>query len=182
MSDITQGPCGRFRFEEVPIVKVGLIHLDRKRPWPSCLNPETGRQWSEDMKTRMLEMLDQVDQCQVVRTDLEVTVSDDPSLRSALALCSQAGCDVLVCIQPTISDGRLAPVIAQQWGKGEHMLFINHPQEETKVVFVKFAIDIGLFIVFLSGLVFWASPEEQTGEMISGNSLVGSHLMTATLR
>ena len=28
----------------------------------------------------------------------------------------------------------------------------------------------------------WASPEEQTGEMISGNSLVGAHLMTATLR
>ena len=31
-------------------------------------------------------------------------------------------------------------------------------------------------------LVFMASPEEQTGEMISGNSLVGTHLMAATLR
>ena len=56
---------------------------------------------------------------------------------------------MLVCVQPTISDGRLAPVLAQQWGRG---------------------------------LVLWASPEEQTGEMISGNSLVGTHLMTATLR
>ena len=34
--------------------------------------------------------------------------------------CRTEGCDVLVCIQPTISDGRLAPVLAQQWGKGEH--------------------------------------------------------------
>ena len=33
--------------------------------------------------------------------------------------CRTEGCDVLVCIQPTISDGRLAPVLAQQWGKGE---------------------------------------------------------------
>ena len=44
-----------------------------------------------------------------------------------------------MAIQPVISDGRLAPVLAQEWG---------HP------------------------LVLWATPEEQTGEMISGNSLV----------
>ena len=49
--------------------------------------------------------------------------------------------DVLVACQPVISDGRLAPVLAQQW---EHCL------------------------------VLWATPEEQTGEMISGNSLVNT--------
>ena len=47
--------------------------------------------------------------------------------------------DVIVAIQPVISDGRLAPVLAQQWNKP---------------------------------LILWATPEEQTGEMISGNSLV----------
>ena len=47
--------------------------------------------------------------------------------------------DVLVACQPVISDGRLAPVLAQEW---EHCL------------------------------VLWATPEEQSGEMISGNSLV----------
>jgi len=47
--------------------------------------------------------------------------------------------DVLVAIQPVISDGRLAPVLAQEW---------KHP------------------------LIFFATPEEQTGMMISGNSLV----------
>ena len=52
--------------------------------------------------------------------------------------------DVLVACQPVISDGRLAPVLAQQW---EHCL------------------------------VLWATPEEQTGEMISGNSLVNSRII-----
>lgn len=49
------------------------------------------------------------------------------------------GVDVILAIQPVISDGRLAPVLAQQWQKS---------------------------------LVLWATPEEQKGEMISGNSLV----------
>ncbi len=47
--------------------------------------------------------------------------------------------DVLLAIQPVISDGRLAPVMAQVW---------EQP------------------------VVMWATPEEQSGEMISGNSLV----------
>jgi hypothetical protein len=53
--------------------------------------------------------------------------------------------DVLLAIQPVISDGRLAPVLAQEW---------KHP------------------------IVFWATPEEQTGEMISGNSLVIIFMLT----
>jgi len=142
------GPCGRFRFKEYPDINVGLIHLDRKRPWPSCVNPETGNQWSEDMKTKMVGVLEKSGK-KVFRSDEEIKVDDDPTLRNAIDLCKTNEVEVVVAIQPTISDGRLAPVLAQQWGKG---------------------------------LVMWASPEEQTGEMIAGNSLVGSHLMTATLR
>ena len=41
------------------------------------------------------------------------------------------------------SDGRLAPVLSQEWGPG---------------------------------LVFWASPEEQTGEMISGTGWTGCQI------
>ena len=59
--------------------------------------------------------------------------------RKKIFLDSMKSVDVLVACQPVISDGRLAPVLAQQW---EHCL------------------------------VLWATPEEQTGEMISGNSLV----------
>jgi len=149
MDSDVQGANGRFRFSEYPQVKVGLIHLARKRPWPSCLNPETGNQWSEDMKEKMLGILHKVTGGTLYRSDLEVQVDDDPSLRKAVTLCKSKGVEVVVAIQPTISDGRLAPVLAQLWTQG---------------------------------LVFWASPEEQTGEMISGNSLVGSHLMTATLK
>merc|ERR1711892_495673 len=146
----SEGPCGRFRFSEFPAVRIGLIHLDRKRPWPSCVNPETGNQWSDDMKKKMVDILNKSGR-EEFRSDEDVKVDDDPTLRQAVALCKQNGVDVIVAIQPTISDGRLAPVLAQQWGKG---------------------------------LVFWASPEEQTGEMISGNSLVGSNLdwPTAAIR
>merc|ERR1719481_1141549 len=101
------------------------------------------------MKEKMLSILEKLTGGSYFRSDLELQVDDDPSLRKAVVLCKSKGVQVIVAIQPTISDGRLAPVLAQLWGKG---------------------------------LVFWASPEEQTGEMISGNSLVGSHLMVATIR
>ncbi|XP_023338629.1 uncharacterized protein LOC111709235 isoform X2 [Eurytemora carolleeae] len=140
--------CEIFRYEEYPRIKVGLIHLDRKRPWPACINPATGNQWSQDMKTKMLDILDKTG-FTIFRSDEHICVDDDRSLREAVGLCRKAEVNVIVAIQPTISDGRLAPVLAQEWGPA---------------------------------LVFMASPEEQTGEMISGNSLVGTHLMAATLR
>ena len=83
MTSITEGPCGKFRFEDVPRLKIGLVHLDRKRPWPVAINPETGREWRVDMKQRMLDILDKSGHS-VVRSDMRVTVSDDPSLREAI--------------------------------------------------------------------------------------------------
>ena len=83
MTSITEGPCGKFRFEDVPRLKIGLVHLDRKRPWPVAINPETGREWRVDMKQRMLDILDRSGHS-VVRSDMRVTVSDDPSLREAI--------------------------------------------------------------------------------------------------
>lgn len=140
--------CEEFRYEEHPTIRVGLLHLHRKRPWPSCINPETGNQWADDMKTTVLEILARM-KFTVYRADEKVRVEDDRTLRLALADCRAEAVDVVLVIQPTISDGRLAPVLAQLWGPA---------------------------------LVFWATPEEQKGEMIAGNSLVGTHLMTASLR
>ena len=79
----SEGPCGSFRFEVKPKVKVGLLHLERKRPWPSCPNPETGNQWSDDMKTKMIDVLEK-SEYEVYRVDKEVKVDDDPNLRIAL--------------------------------------------------------------------------------------------------
>lgn len=73
---------------------------------------------------------------------------DDASLRGSVAECGAAGCDVLLVVQPTISDGRLAPTLAQIWD---------------------------------GPVVLWATPEKQTGSMISSNSLVGTHLFAATM-
>jgi L-fucose isomerase-like protein len=70
-------------------------------------------------------------------------------LREAVASCRQAGAQTLVVTQPTVSDGRLAAVLAQLW---------KDP------------------------LIFWATTEKQTGEMISANSLVGTHIFASLFR
>eukprot|EP01062_Namystynia_karyoxenos_P057168 TRINITY_DN4810_c0_g1_i1.p1 TRINITY_DN4810_c0_g1~~TRINITY_DN4810_c0_g1_i1.p1 ORF type:complete len:504 (+),score=182.88 TRINITY_DN4810_c0_g1_i1:79-1590(+) len=140
------GPCGGFRYCVRPEVTVGLLILDRKRPWPSCKNPDTGREWRDDMLSKIRETLGNTP---FTIYDCPERVDDDPSLRRALARMRRARCDVLVAVQPTISDGRLAPILCQEW-------------EHTPVL--------------------WATPEEQTGRMIAGNSLVGVHLYGSTLR
>ena len=66
-----------FRFSEYPRVKLGLVHLDRKRPWPSCKNPDTGNEWSVDMKKKMLDILESLDFTDLYRTDEQVRVNDD---------------------------------------------------------------------------------------------------------
>ena len=67
----------------VPTVKLGLVHLARKRPWPSCPNPETGNEWGDDMKEKIVQL---VQKCpfQVFRADLKTKADDDPSLREVL--------------------------------------------------------------------------------------------------
>lgn len=83
-SDPSLGPCGRFRFHVVPHIKVGLVHLERKRAWPSAVNPATGNQWSDDMKKKIVEVLGQTD-FEVFRVDQEVKVDEDKTLRIALS-------------------------------------------------------------------------------------------------
>lgn len=78
------GPLIQSRFEVVPRVKVGVLTLQRKRPWPSCPNPQTGNQWSQDMKDKVVEVLDQQTRFQVVYAPQDIQVVDDASLRKAL--------------------------------------------------------------------------------------------------
>ena len=57
-SRIEEGPCGRFRYQVVPApITLGLLFLERKRPWPKCTNPETGNQWGDDMKQKVFSIL-----------------------------------------------------------------------------------------------------------------------------
>ncbi len=119
--------------------KIGLLFLGRKRPG---FDPE----WGSEMRGRIHAFIESNTLDAVVPSE---NIADEDMLRSAIRECGGAGVDALVVTQPTISDGRLAPILGQLW---------NGP------------------------IVLWATPEKKTGEMISSNSLVGTHVFAATLR
>ncbi|HUX22559.1 MAG TPA: sugar isomerase [Spirochaetia bacterium] len=116
-----------------------LLFLGRKRPG---FDP----QWGAEMRGWIQDFIE--------RNHLDVKIPDDniadeKSLRSALESCRASGIEAIIVAQPTISDGRLAPILGQLWD---------------------------------GPLVLWATPERPTGEMISSNSLVGTHVFASTLR
>jgi L-fucose isomerase-like protein len=85
---------------------VGFLAIGRKRPG---FDPEWGRQvtagaWNACEAAGL----------QAVRPS--VVVVDDATLRTALAEFQKADCQTLVVLQPTMGDGRLAPILAQLWG------------------------------------------------------------------
>jgi len=119
--------------------KLGLLVLGRKRPG---FDPE----WGAEVTKRIHEALDQLPwQVYVPSTN----IADPPELERAVRSCRAEDVTVLLVVQPTISDGRLAPVLAGLWS---------------------------------DPVVLWATTEKPTGAMISANSLVGTHVMAATLR
>lgn len=118
--------------------KLGVLFLGRKRPG---FDPQWGEKITEDVRSFL--------QSSSYEAVFPETVIDDSSLRRAMVECQKAGCEVLVCLQPTMSDGRLAPLLSQLWD---------------------------------GPTVLWATPERPVGEMISSNSLVGTHVYAANLR
>jgi L-fucose isomerase-like protein len=120
-------------------MKFGVLFLGRKRPG---FDPEWGKAVQRDIRT----FFKRKNYDCIIPSD---NISDDAGLREAVASCRQAGARTLVVSQPTVSDGRLASVLAQLW---------KDP------------------------LVFWATTEKQTGEMISANSLVGTHIFASLFR
>lgn len=85
--------------------KIGVIFLGRKRPG---FDQAWGRTVAEEAK-RFLE--------ESYYSFFPETVVDDGSLRRAITRCREERCDVLLALQPTMSDGRLAPVMAQHWDR-----------------------------------------------------------------
>jgi L-fucose isomerase-like protein len=88
------------------MIKLGVIFLGRKRPG---FDPEWGKQMEQATKTALAK----TDYNVVVRDEYVV---DDASLREALADMRKDGVNVLAVLQPTMSDGRFAPVLSQIWG------------------------------------------------------------------
>ncbi len=121
-----------------PKLRVGVLILRRRRPG---FDP----QWGARIEAQAREGLG--------RSALDVylpgqQIVDAATLRRAMEECDSAGCGVYVAIQPTMSDGRMTPVLGR---------------------------------MSRAPVVFWATPEKPTGEMISANSLVGAHTFMANL-
>jgi L-fucose isomerase-like protein len=119
--------------------KFGVLFLGRKRPG---FDPE----WGKEVQRSVRDFLKKNRYDCVIPSD---NIADDADLREAVESCRRAGARTLVVTQPTVSDGRLAPLLAQLW---------RDP------------------------LIFWATTEKQTGEMISANSLVGTHIFASLFR
>lgn len=118
---------------------VGLLIMGRTRPG---FDPA----WGAAVRRRIEEAMEALPWHVVVPSE---NIADDAELSRVIDVCRARSVDVLVLVQPTISDGRLAPLLARFWERP---------------------------------IVLWATTERGDGEMISANSLVGTHVMAATLR
>jgi L-fucose isomerase-like protein len=86
-------------------ITLGVIFLGRRRPG---FDMEWGRQM-EDRARRALQ------QTGFVVFEPPEKVVDDASLRQAMAACEEGRVEVIVLLQTTMGDGRLAPTLAQLW-------------------------------------------------------------------
>ncbi len=118
---------------------IGLMIMGRKRPG---FDPEWGAAVQKRIAARLKAFPWQV-------VTPSQNIADQAELKRAVEECRRAGVTTMLLVQPTISDGRLAPLLSRLWDKP---------------------------------LVLWATTEKPTGAMISANSLVGTHVMGATLR
>ncbi len=86
-------------------VSVGIIFLGRRRPGFDMT-------WGGQMEKRVRASLADMDMTLFEPPQKAV---DDSSLRQAVAACQAQEVEVIVLLQTTMGDGRLAPTLAQLW-------------------------------------------------------------------
>lgn len=86
--------------------KLGLLIIGRKRPGFDL-------DWAKQIEAGVLTTLESLQLGAVTKA----CAVDDPSLREALAALQAVGVTTLFVVQPTIGDGRLAPLIGQLWNR-----------------------------------------------------------------
>jgi L-fucose isomerase-like protein len=86
-----------------PKIKVGILFLKRKRVG---FMPE----WGELIEKLVRDQLDESIFDIVIPRGI---ISDGESLRKVMEECHASGCQVFVALQPTMSDARMAPVLAK---------------------------------------------------------------------
>ncbi|HVV01343.1 MAG TPA: L-fucose/L-arabinose isomerase family protein [Verrucomicrobiae bacterium] len=85
--------------------KIGVIFLGRRRPG---FDMDWGRAMEERVRARLREW-------KVAAVEPPEKAVDDASLRRAMAACEAENAEVIVLLQTTMGDGRLAPTLAQLW-------------------------------------------------------------------
>ncbi|MBS3762582.1 MAG: L-fucose/L-arabinose isomerase family protein, partial [Planctomycetes bacterium] len=98
--------------------RVGFLPIGRKR---GGFNPEWGGKMEEAAR-KAVESLSVEVVCP------SEPVVDDSTLRRAVAEMKTENCDTLLVLQPTMGDGRLAPVLAQLWD--EAVVFWATPEKQ----------------------------------------------------
>ena len=86
-------------------IVAGIIFLGRRRPGFDM-------EWGRQMEHRVRNMLAGAD---FIAFEPPEKAVDDASLRQSLAACQARGVDVIILLQTTMGDGRLAPTLAQLW-------------------------------------------------------------------
>ncbi len=85
--------------------RLGIIFLGRRRPG---FDMDWGRKQEEKTRAWLRE-------ANFSFVEPPEKAIDDPSLRRAVTACAEQGAQVLVLLQTTMGDGRLAPTLAQLW-------------------------------------------------------------------
>lgn len=85
--------------------RLGIIFLGRRRPG---FDMDWGRKQEEKIRAWLRE-------ANYSFVEPQEKAVDDPSFRRAVTACAEQGAQVLVLLQTTMGDGRLAPTLAQLW-------------------------------------------------------------------
>lgn len=97
--------ASQFADQSATDIKVGALVVRRKRPG-------FDQEWGAEVESKAREALEETPY-EVFFSDK--LIDDDRSLRTALDECRSQKINALVVLQPTMSDGQLAPALAQQW-------------------------------------------------------------------
>ena len=142
-------------------IRVAAVFLGRKRPG---FDPA----WGGKMEAEVRRALAGGPHAVFVP---DARVVDDASLRKVLAECAGEGCDVLVALQTTMGDARLAPVMAQRWD-GPIVLWATPENPDGRMISSCSLVGTHLFASTLRQigrsfcLVYGAPGEEETARQL----------------
>ena len=102
---MTETRTATYSLPDLAGIRVGFLVIGRKRPGFDA-------EWHQIIETAAWKALQSISS---MPARPETRVVDHATLQEALQQIQNARCDALVVLQPTMGDGRLAPIIAQAW-------------------------------------------------------------------